>query len=94
MLAYVPISFVFRHMVSVDVLESVLDRSPCDSLGNVRKPLQCIHGNGVPDLLFAEDYYNQKALSLLFLSSPFYSCFSCRDLPGYPCLEGRLGMCM
>jgi len=66
MLVYVPISFVFQHMVSVDVLESVLGRSPCDSLGNVRKPLECIHGNGVPDLLFAEDYYNQKDLSLLF----------------------------
>lgn len=73
MLVYVPISFVFQHMVCVDVLESVLDRSPYDSLGNVRKPLECIHGNGVPDLLFAEDYYNQKDLSLLFsLLSSFF----------------------
>ena len=75
MLVYVPVSFVFRHMVSVVVLESVLDRSSCDSLGSVRKPLQCIHGNGGPHLLFAEDYYNQKHLSLLFSLSPFILVF-------------------
>jgi len=76
MLVYVPVSFVFRHMVSVAVLKSVLDRSPYDSLGNVRKPLQDIHGNGVPHLLFDGGYYNQKHHSPLFLFLPFILVFS------------------
>jgi hypothetical protein len=59
MFEYVPASFVFQYMVNVGFLESVLDRSPCDSLDNVRKPLHYIHGNGVPHLLFDQNGYAQ-----------------------------------
>jgi hypothetical protein len=93
MLEYVPVSFVFQRMVSVGVLESVLDRSPCDSLDNVRMPLHYIHGNGVPHLLFDEDYYTQQHRSLFFSLS--FSLFIlvfiavCRPLE-CSCLGGRL----
>lgn len=59
MLEAVPVSFVFQHMVSVVVLESVLDRSPSDSLDNVQTLLRGIHGSDVPRLLFDEDHHNQ-----------------------------------
>lgn len=78
-------------MVSVVVLESVLDRSPCDNLGNVQKPLRCIHGSDVPHLLFDESYYTQQHYSPLFSLFLFILVFYCRLLECF-CLEGRLGM--
>jgi len=89
MFEYVPIAFVFRHIASVAVLGSVLDRSPYGNLGNVQKPLRCIHGSCVLHLFFDEDYYTQQHLSLLLSLFLFILIFLAAV--HCPYLQGHLG---